>query len=77
MVVLLAGLVWTSPHLGAVYLSGVVLVALLIGCEHWLVRPDDLSRVNMAFFHVNAVISLGLLFLGLLDLWVSGLLGAS
>ena len=29
--------------------------------EHWLVRPDDLRRVNRAFFHVNAVVSIGLL----------------
>jgi 4-hydroxybenzoate polyprenyltransferase len=34
-----------------------------------LVRPDDLTRVNVAFFQVNAVISLGLLALGAVDLW--------
>jgi 4-hydroxybenzoate polyprenyltransferase len=28
--------------------------------EHWLVKPDDLSRVNQAFFQVNAVVSIGL-----------------
>jgi 4-hydroxybenzoate polyprenyltransferase len=32
------------------------------------VRPDDLGRVNTAFFNVNAVISLGLLAVGILDL---------
>jgi 4-hydroxybenzoate polyprenyltransferase len=36
---------------------------------HWFVRPDDLIRVNEAFFHVNAVISVGLLLLGVVDLW--------
>jgi 4-hydroxybenzoate polyprenyltransferase len=35
-------------------------VALLIAYEHWLVRPEDLSRVNQAFFVVNGVISIGL-----------------
>ena len=35
--------------------SGVLLVY-----EHWLVRPDDLTRVNRAFFQVNGVISVGL-----------------
>ncbi len=49
-----------APELGFIYLGGVVAVALLLLYEHWLVRPDDLSRVNAAFFQVNAVISLGL-----------------
>jgi 4-hydroxybenzoate polyprenyltransferase len=62
---------WWVASLGWVFLLGVVAVAALLAYEHWLVRPDDLSRVNLAFFHVNAVISLGLLVVGLLDLWVS------
>ncbi len=33
-----------------------------------LVRPDDLTRVNLAFFHVNVIISMGLLVFGLADL---------
>jgi len=28
--------------------------------QHRLVRPDDLRRVNIAFFRVNAIISFGL-----------------
>ena len=32
--------------------------------------PDDLTRVNVAFFHVNAVVSIGLLVVGLIDLCV-------
>ena len=32
--------------------------------------PDDLDRVNVAFFNVNAVISLGLFAVGTLDLWL-------
>ena len=35
-------------------------IGILLAYEHTLVRPDDLSRVNRAFFQVNAVISLGL-----------------
>ena len=34
---------------------------MLLVYEHALVRPDDLTRVNLAFFHVNVVISMGLL----------------
>lgn len=64
----LVGLWWVAA-LGPVFLTGVIAVALLLAYEHWLVRPDDLSRVNVAFFQVNAVISVGLLALGLADLW--------
>ena len=39
--------------------SGVAAVAVLLVYEHWLVRPDDLTRVNLAFFQVNAVVSIG------------------
>jgi 4-hydroxybenzoate polyprenyltransferase len=60
----------TSPPLGAVYLVGVAAVAALLVYEHWLVRPDDLTRVNRAFFHVNGVISVGLLVIVLLQLAV-------
>src|SRR5205085_496425 len=63
MLGLLAGLYFASPHLGAVYLAGLVGVGVLLAYEHALVRPDDLSRVNRAFFQVNGVISVGLLVL--------------
>ena len=48
----------------------VAVIALLLVYEHSLVRPDNLARVNQAFFHVNAVVSLGLLVIGGLDLWL-------
>ena len=51
-------------------LAGVAAVAVLLVYEHVLVRPDDLSRVNAAFFNVNAVISLGLFAVGTLDLLI-------
>lgn len=54
--------------LGRIYFAGVTVVALLLIYEHALVRPDDLSRVNLAFFHVNVVISLGLLLVCVADL---------
>jgi 4-hydroxybenzoate polyprenyltransferase len=68
MVLLLFLLPQVFPQLGAIYLAGILAVALLLIYEHWLVRPDDLSRVNTAFFHVNVVVSLGLLAVGALDL---------
>lgn len=65
-VVCLVGL-WFAAGLGIVFLVGIGGVAALLAYEHSLVRPDDLGRVNLAFFHVNALISLGLFFLGLAD----------
>ncbi|HEX4072242.1 MAG TPA: UbiA-like polyprenyltransferase [Planctomycetaceae bacterium] len=62
---------WSTAHLGALFLVSVIAVALLLAYEHWLVRPDDLTRVNVAFFHVNAIISLGLFVVGLLDVWIA------
>ena len=56
--------------LGIVYFAGVAAVAALLVYEHALVRPDDLSRVNVAFFQVNIVISMGLLAVGVIDLLV-------
>ncbi len=65
---LLAALPLVFPPLGGIWRAGVAAVALLLVYEHALVRPDDLARVNTAFFNVNAVISLGLLAVGTLDL---------
>jgi 4-hydroxybenzoate polyprenyltransferase len=67
---LLVGLFFASPHLGSVFLAGLVAVGGLLVYEHALVRADDLSRVNRAFFHVNGVISVGLLVLVVVQLMV-------
>ena len=42
---------------GVLYWLGVAAVASLLAYEHGLVRPDDLGRLNAAFFTVNGVIS--------------------
>jgi 4-hydroxybenzoate polyprenyltransferase len=45
--------------------AGIVVVAALLGYEHSLVKADDLSKLNAAFFTVNGYISmLFLLFWG-------------
>lgn len=54
--------------LGAVYFVGVTLVTALLVYEHLLVPANDLSRLNEAFFTVNAVVSMGLLAFGVADL---------
>lgn len=65
-IVCLFGL-WHLAELGRVFLCGVVGVSGLLVWEHRLVRPDDLSRVGLAFFQINAVISIGLFLVGLAD----------
>ncbi len=45
-------------HLGPLYWIGVVCVAALLAYEHRLIRPDDLRRLDAAFFTVNGVISI-------------------
>ncbi|MCA1685191.1 MAG: putative 4-hydroxybenzoate polyprenyltransferase [Planctomycetia bacterium] len=57
-----------SVPMGRFYFAGLGGIAALLAYEHWIVRPDDLSRVNYAFFQVNIVVSLGLLVFGLADL---------
>jgi 4-hydroxybenzoate polyprenyltransferase len=43
--------------LGWIYLGGVAAIAALLLYEHSLVSPDDLSRLDLAFFRVNAWVS--------------------
>jgi len=51
-----------EPGLGRAYQAGVAGCALLLGYQHWIVRPSDLSRLNAAFFSAN----------GLLAVWIFG-----
>ncbi len=44
--------------LGAAYYVGLGIIAGVLLYEHWLVRPDDLSRVDKAFFDLNGYVSL-------------------
>lgn len=45
------------PEVGALYYAGVVVVALMLVYEQSLVKADDLSRMDAAFFNLNAAIS--------------------
>lgn len=55
-----------------IYLSGVGIVTGLLFYEHSLVKPDDLSKVNLAFFDINGIISIGLMAMSLIDIFVLG-----
>ncbi len=69
---LLAILPVAAPSLGLqwIYGAAVLFIGGLLVVEHRLVRPDDLARVNLSFFHVNAVISVVLLVAGAIDCFV-------
>lgn len=54
-------------HLGVVYYIGAAVVAILLVYEHSLVRPGDLSKLNMAFFNMNGYISITVLLFIALD----------
>jgi 4-hydroxybenzoate polyprenyltransferase len=56
MLLLLIALV-IAFSLSWITLAGVAVVAALLAWEHSLVRADDLSRLNAAFFTMNGVIS--------------------
>jgi len=55
------------PALGWVYFFGVILTAGLLFYEHSLVRENDLSLVNVAFFNINGIISVLLMFFVIVD----------
>ena len=48
---------WRLQGLGLLGLAGIAVVAALLIYEHSLVKADDLSRVNAAFFTVNGYVS--------------------
>jgi 4-hydroxybenzoate polyprenyltransferase len=56
-------LVWLFliTKLGPIALVGVIATAGLLIYQHRLVRADDLSRLNAAFFTTNAFVSVILL----------------
>jgi len=66
MVALLASLLFV-PQLGAIYLVGIVLVCTLLLHEHRLVKADDLSRLDAAFFNMNGYISVAVFVFVLAD----------
>jgi 4-hydroxybenzoate polyprenyltransferase len=59
-IAMLGFLVWLAVSLGLGWPAwlGIGVVAVLLAYEHSLVKPNDLSKMNAAFFAVNGYISL-------------------
>jgi len=69
--VIAVGLLFSIPfltELGLFYFIGVGIVVLIFIYEHAIVKPNDLSRVNLAFFTLNGMISLVLMALSIADI---------
>ncbi|UCE70860.1 MAG: UbiA family prenyltransferase [Nitrospiraceae bacterium] len=54
-------------NLSVFYGTGIVIATSLLLYEHVLVRPDDLSKLNMAFFNMNGYISVTVFVFTLID----------
>jgi 4-hydroxybenzoate polyprenyltransferase len=59
-----------AAPLAKLYFIGVGLAGMLLIIEHALVSPADLSKVGMAFFTINGIISVILAALGIADLYL-------
>jgi 4-hydroxybenzoate polyprenyltransferase len=59
--VVLLGAAGLTLGLGPVYFAGIGVAAVLLGWEHTLVRPDDLTKMDQAFFTMNGWVSVSLL----------------
>ena len=67
IMVFLLLLLLIGTGLGWIYLLGVAVVAGLLVYEHRLVRPDDLSKLDAAFFNMNGYISVVIFLFTLID----------
>lgn len=56
--------------LGLWFFTGIMVTAILLYYEHSLISPQDLSRVDFAFFNVNGIISMQLLIFTVLDILI-------
>jgi len=71
MIFFLLALLLFVGELGIFYFIGVVIVAGLLIYEHSLINKDDLSKINIAFFNVNGIISIGLMAFVIIDcIWI-------
>lgn len=71
----MAALLLLGYHLfdmGGWYLAGLALCSGVLAYEHAIVRADDLSRLNVAFFNLNGVVSIAFCLFTYIDLLLRG-----
>ncbi len=64
-------LYFIDKRLGVLYLLGLIGIAGFLVYEHRLIKADDLSKLNKAFFTVNGYISIVFMLLITICLWIS------
>lgn len=72
-VILFAIIPMFYPLFSYIFEAGVIIVALILITEHVIATPRkkeqlNLNKINIAFFQMNATVSIGLLLVGILDL---------
>ncbi|WP_337103473.1 UbiA-like polyprenyltransferase [Paenibacillus sp. YIM B09110] len=63
-------MLFVMTELSWAYLVGTIVSISLLFYQHWLVRPNDLSRVQTAFFGMNGTLSVVLFVFTIFDLLV-------
>ncbi len=58
LTIILLGTAGRVAGLGVLYWIGLVAAAAMLAYENSIVKPDDLSRVNLAFFTMNGYVSI-------------------
>ena len=68
--IMFACLIYTIPvfKLGVIYTTGVIITGAFLVYEHSLVKENDLSKINKAFFTANGYISITLFIATLIDI---------
>lgn len=69
--VVLLSLLYFTAGFGAFYFIFIAIIAILYFIEHRIVNPDDISNINIAFFHINSIISV-VVFLAVLTGYLTG-----
>ena len=57
-------------ELGIFYWIGLGLASFLLFWEHYIVKPNDLSKVNISFFNLNALVSIFISLGGIADIFL-------
>ncbi len=70
LTVVCLAMVGLTAGMGFVYWIGFGVVAAVLVWEHRIVTPNDLSRINRAFFDLNAYVSLGYFLATLVDIMI-------
>jgi 4-hydroxybenzoate polyprenyltransferase len=75
LTVVCLALVGLTAELGLIYWLGFGAVAAVLFWEHRIVTPNDLSRINRAFFDFNAYVSIGYFLATLVDILLASRTG--